>query len=265
MKRYALLAAILAIAVLPATAQNLDEQIASAQKDLANRLQTRDQQLKEWAGLKQKKDDIDFAWAAAQKQEGVLLKEVDDFKMRKDALSARYDALKPQLDSYNAAVTAHNDHQCTEKCSNGSCDGSCAWYNAEKQRLDSQKASLEAAYAPLDAQTEKMKTEFQQLQTNAGLIEQIKQNVYNDTQTWAANIKGFKARVDENEGQIDSLTKLIARLLELKTKYETCVRAIPPECDRPDVIGPDGKPILNTHCEQAKAQCSTLFDGNRVQ
>src|SRR5208282_3436643 len=141
-------------------------------------------------------------------------------------------------------IDRHNRDRCTEQCVNGSCDGSCRWYTAEKEALETRQSKLLA--------------ERHQLQANAGLLDQIRQNVIRDTQAWAAQAKQLIADNTDNEALIQ---KLQGDLAPLKRQYNGCWGSIPQDCDRPDARGPDGKPLLNGKCEHMHQLCGRLFDG----
>lgn len=261
------LAFLLPVALAQGTgSKSVDDMLNASEQELQQKLQLRDDLTQKAKALEQKKDDIMFAYNAYKKQEGVIQQEFDDFKQKRDALNAQYAPLDAQANQYKAAVAAHNAHVCTEKCDqNGHCDGSCAWYTAEKQRLDAQKANLESAYAPLDAQNAQLNSEGQQLKTNADLLDQLRQNVSNDTLKWTSDVKQWQSAWADNQQQIALLQKNIAQLKAIKKRVDSCMQAIPPECDNPNALGPDGKPLLNGKCERMKAQCGAMFDGNLPQ
>lgn len=216
--------ALTLLMALPLVAQTLGDQINALKTQLNAAIDKRSELGTQEKALEQKKSDIEFAWAAAQKQEGILKDEITDFTMK--------------ANDYTAAVQRHNANQCTEQCTNGRCDGSCGWYTAEKSQLDQRQSALQSEQA--------------QLQTNAGLIDQIKQNVYNDTQTWTVQAKQLLADYNDNEAAIGRLQD---QLTQLMAQYNACRGSIPSDCAV--------SPLLDDKCEKMHAVCGKLFDGNR--
>ena len=248
-----------ALLMLPclAHADNLDDQIAAAQKELDGHLQKRNDMAEAFKKFDQKKSDIEFAADAYKKQSAKLDQEYNDLTMRKNDCDAKAQPIEADIDALNARITAHNANRCVEKCdSNGACDGSCAWYTQEQATLNAKASALDAQYAPIKSERQQIASEGQQLATNAGLLEQIRQNVTSDTEAWVAGVKAFKDEWDENERQISVLQNTIAHLRDLKASFDSCVKAIPPECDNPFTDD------LKTKCEVMHATCGHIFDGN---
>ena len=238
-------------------ADSLDAAIKASEQELQQKLQTRNELQQQWKAADQKKSDILFSVDAYKKQKGVVEQEMDGIMQRKNALDASYTALGADYDALNAKVQQHNAHQCTETCDqNGRCDGSCGWYNSEKAQLDSEGAALDARRASLDSQRGKLQADAQQVETNAKLIDQLRQSISDQTVAWVGHVKQLKAAWDENEAQIKQLQNKLGKLSAIKGKVNTCMRAIPPECDSPY----SGN--LNGNCEVMKARCSAIFDGN---
>lgn len=169
------------------------------------------------AALEQRQAELKSASEAWERQSAELDKEVAAYKAKFDSITQGYKLLDPMLNSYNQRVAAHNAHQCTEKCVNGSCDGSCAWYTAEKTQLDADKQSLEQAYAPLDKQkaelTAALKPELDRLIKTGESLDQTRSNLDADIATWKDALAKLKAEYNANEAEI---SKLQARLSELK-------------------------------------------------
>lgn len=241
-------------------ADSLDAVIKASEQELQQKLQTRNELQQQWKAADQKKSDILFSVDAYKKQKGVIQQEMEDIMQRKNALDARYTALAADYDALNAKVQEHNAHQCTETCDqNGRCDGSCNWYNAEKAQLDSEGAALDARRSSLDSQRGTLQNDAQQVETNSKLIDQLRQSISDQTVAWVGRVKHLRSAWDENEAQIKQLQNKLGKLSAIKEKVDTCVRAIPPECDSPY------SRTLNGNCEVMKAQCSAIFDGNIPQ
>lgn len=241
-------------------ADNLDAAIKASEQELQQKLQTRNELQQQWKAADQKKSDILFSVDAYNKQKGVVEQEMDGIMQRKNALDASYTALGADYDALKAKVREHNAHQCTETCDqNGQCDGSCGWYNTEKAQLDSEGAALDARRSSLDSQREKFQADAQQVETNAKLIDQLRQSISDQTVAWVRRVKQLRTAWDENEAQIKQLQNRLGKLIAIKGKVDTCVRAIPPACDSPYTQ------TLNGNCEEMKAHCSAIFDGNIPQ
>lgn len=118
----------------------------------------------------------------------------------------------------------------------GKCDGSCRSYQDEAARENSEAA---------------------QLKQQADLLEQIRNNVLRDTKDYAEQFKALKAKDDENSALSDHLK---AQLTDLRSRYDACRGSIPVNCDAPNAVGPDGKPLLKGACEKMHAKCGRMFD-----
>jgi peptidoglycan hydrolase CwlO-like protein len=189
--------------------------------------------------------DVKTKLKAAQQQDADyaaqfknLESRLDDIKFAADAYKKQNDRWKQDADNLNVQIRYHNDHMCTEKCVNGKCDGTCQWYRDEAERENSGGA---------------------QLKQQADLLEQIRNNVLRDTQDYAERVKALAEKSDENTALID---RLKAQLLDLLGRYDQCRGSIPANCDAPNAVGPDGKPVLKAACERMHAKCGRMFDGN---
>src|SRR5271157_2222131 len=144
MKRFSLLAVIaLMFCSCLAFADSIDDQINAAQQSLNSHLQTRETLTKQWPTFEQRKSDIEFAWAAYQKQAPIVKQEIDQIDQKQTVINSRYQELEPIKDQLVADGNRHNSQSCTEQCDqNGHCDGSCAWYQNEKAALEQRQAQL---------------------------------------------------------------------------------------------------------------------------
>jgi septal ring factor EnvC (AmiA/AmiB activator) len=203
--------------------QTIGDQIRDLQKQLGNGFAKRTEFQSQTKILAQKKDDILFAFDAWKKQSGIFEQDANDLNMRMDALDAK--------------VEQHNAHQCTEQCVNGHCDGSCAGYTAEKQKLDDQQGALRAEQA--------------QLGKTANLLDQIRAQGNTDTEAWATKAKQLIADNADNEANIEHFQ---AQLVDLRKQYDSCRGSIPADCQV--------RNVLNDKCERMHAACGKLFDGN---
>lgn len=207
----------------------------------------------------EKENQITFVGDAYDKQKANYDQEVAAFNQKQDNVNRQYELLKPSLDNYSQRVNAHNANQCTEKCVNGSCDGSCAGYVAEKNQLDANKAQLEQAYAPVDAAAQQLQSQRDNLAQTHEKLETIRTGLNDEIESWKGKVAQLKAEWDEHSAKIAALE---AKLAALYGSVNSCTQDIPVECDKP-AIGPDGKPILDQNCEQMHAACAKMFDGNR--
>jgi chromosome segregation ATPase len=245
---------------IPAFAQNKAAQIADVKNQIAALENDTPGMLKTLDTLKTEREDkIDFVGAAYDKAEANYEQEAAAFQQKVAEVKHQEAILAPSIDNYNQRVNAHNANQCTEKCTNGSCDGSCAWYTAEKAQLDANQAQLQAAAAPINAQKEQLSSEASNLQQTAEKLGEIRTNLNSEIASWKSRVAELKAQWEDHQAKIAALE---AELSALYGSVNSCLADIPVECDKP-AIGPDGKPILNQNCENMKAQCSKMFDGNR--
>jgi len=258
MKRFSLFAVIaLLFCSCLAFADSIDDQINAAQQSLNDKLGKRETMMKQWPSFEQRKSDIEFAYAAYQKQAPIVKQEIAEWNQKQDACAAQFAAYVPALNQLEADGTRHNNTSCTEQCDqNGHCDGTCAWYEAEKRELEQRQATLKAQVAPVLAQKAELDKEGDTLQQSAKDLDTIMDTVSQQTQQWTTDVKQFKADWDDNEAQIDMLTKTIARLKEIKAQYDGCMASIPAECDNPATND------LVTKCEVMHARCGHMFDGN---
>jgi chromosome segregation ATPase len=209
----------------------------------------------------EKENQIDFVGAAYDKQEANYEQELAAHNQKSADIKRQYQLLEPSLENYKQRLAQHNGNQCTEKCVNGSCDGSCAWYTAEKNQLDNNRSQLEQALAPVNAANDQLQSDAANLQQTHEKLEEIRTNLNSEIDGWKGRIAQLKADWDEHQAQI---AKLNAQLAILYGSVNNCMQEVnaTQECQRP-AIGPDGKPILNQNCERMKAECGKMFDGNR--
>lgn len=226
---------------IDAIQQQLNEHIAK-RADIAARSDAQDK----------KADDIKFVFDAYKKADAQYTQDLAAHNAKVTELKRGYELLAPAAENYSQRVDAHNAHQCVEKCTNNSCDGSCAWYEAERSQLDANKASLQAAYAPLDAQGNQLNTEKSYLDQTAQKLDTIQSQLQPDIAAWKAAEAALKAEWDANEADIVQLQAMLAKL---KGENDVCFSKIPPACQM--------NPLLDDKCEQLHAACGKLFDGNR--
>ena len=234
---------------------DIKSQIATLEGETPAMLQTLDKLKTE------KENQIDFPGAAYDKYKAQFDQDAAAFQQKANDLKRQYDLLQPALDNYNQRVQAHNAHQCTEKCVNGSCDGSCAWYTAEKNQLDANEAQLQQAYAPLDARKAQLAQEGANLQQTEDKLNTIRENLNNEVASWKERVGQLKAQWEEHEAKLKALE---AQLAALYGDANSCLLEAKqsPTCQQP-AYGPDGKPILNQDCENLVARCRRMFDGSK--
>jgi chromosome segregation ATPase len=258
MKRIWILPILALLCSCFAFADSLDDQINAAQSSLNDHIQKRQDLTQQWPKFEQRKSDIEFAYAAYQKQAPVVQQEAEQIGQKQSVIDSRYNALKPLVEQLQADGARHNANSCTEKCDqNGRCDGSCAWYNNEKAALEQRQANLNAQIADVNAANQENDNERQTVKKSADDLDQIMDTVGKQTLQWTADVKQFKADWDDNEAQITVLQNTLARLKEIKGQVDGCMRSIPAECDAPNT------PLLVTKCEKMHADCGRMFDGNR--
>jgi chromosome segregation ATPase len=199
-----------------------------------------------------KASDIKFVYDAWVKQSAKYKDDLAEYNAKNTEVKRQYELLQPALDNYKQRLAQHNANQCTEVCTNGSCDGKCAWYTAEKNQLDNNRAQLQQAYAPLDAQAQQLQSTAQYLDTTASQLDTIQAGLQKDLATWKQAETDLKAEWDANEAEIARLQALLAKL---KGENDACFAKIPPACQM--------NPLLDDKCEQMHAACGKLFDGNK--
>jgi len=259
MKRIWILPILALLCSCFAFADALDDQMAAAQSKLDQRLQKRETMGKQWPTFEQRKSDIEFAYAAYEKQAPLVKQEIADWTQKENTCAAQFAAYVPALNQLEADGTRHNNTSCTEKCDEhgANCDGTCAWYENERRTLEQRQATLKAQVAPILAQKTELEKQGDTLHASAADLDQIIDTVGAQTLKWTADVKQFKADWDDNEAEITSLQNIIARLRQVKTAVDSCMRSIPTECDAPNT------PLLVTKCEKMHADCGRLFDGNQ--
>jgi chromosome segregation ATPase len=206
-----------------------------------------------------KADDIKFVWNAYTKAKTQYDSDVTNFNNKSNEVKRGFELLEPSIENYKERVNAHNARQCVEQCTNGSCDGSCGWYTAEKNQLDNNLQQLKQAEAPLDAAANQLQSDKSYLDQTYEKLNTIYQGVQSGIAQWKADELALKAEWEANEAEI---AKLQAMLAQLQGENMDCFAKIPPACQNPE-IGPDGKPILDQNCERMHAACGRMFDGNR--
>lgn len=164
---------------------------------------------------------------------------MDDIKWAAQQYKNQRERLNGEMDVVSQKIAQHNANQCTEKCVNGKCDGSCQWYRDKAVALNSEGAQLNAQSAQLD---------------------QIRDTVSSQTVEWVKTAKDLTAEYDRLQGIID---KLQAQLSDLRGQYDQCRGSIPLNCDAPDAVDKNGKPLLNGACEKMHSRCGKMFDGNK--
>jgi len=240
---------------LPMFAQDKASQIASLQ----GQIDTIEQN---FVPLKARLDDLtalksrnDFALDAYKKYSAKYSTDLADFNVRRVAVNREQELLNPSINNYTARAAAHNAHQCVEY----NHDGSCNWYNQEAAQLDANKAQLQQAQNAIDAKQAPLDTEKQGLDTTKAQL----QTIYDQD---AVNVEKYRQGMDQLKSEVfplvDKENALLRQIAILKGNTADCMKAIPPECEKPQ-IGPDGKPILNQKCEQMVAQCRAAFDGSK--
>jgi chromosome segregation ATPase len=206
-------------------------------------------------------DKIDFVGAAYDKAKANFDQEAAAFQQGVAEVKHQEAILAPSIENYNQRVTAHNAHQCTEKCTNGSCDGSCAWYTAEKNQLDANQAALQQAAAPIDAAKARLAQQASNLQETAGKLETIRGGLNDEIDSWKGRVAELKAQWEAHQQKMAALE---AQLAALYGSANACMAEAKssPTCQAP-AYGPDGKPILNADCERMVAKCRSMFDGSK--
>jgi chromosome segregation ATPase len=209
----------------------------------------------------ERENQIDFVGQAYDKQKANFEQEAAAFQQKVAEVKHQEAILAPSIENYNQRVQAHNAHQCTEKCVNGSCDGSCAWYTAEKNQLDANQAQLQQAAAPIEARKAQLAQEASNLQETAGKLETIRTNLNSEVESWKGRVAELKAQWEAHEAKMAALE---AQLAALYGSANACMAEAKssPTCQAP-AYGPDGKPILNQDCERMVAKCRTMFDGSK--
>ena len=259
MKRILFTSLFTLLLAVSAFGQDKAAQIADVKNQIATLENDTPGMLKTLGDLKQEKEDkIVFVGNAYDKYEAKFEQDQAAVMQKATELKRHYDLLQPALDNYNQRVDAHNSHQCTET----NHDGSCAWYTAEKAALDNNKAQLTQAYAPLDSQRDQLKSEQANLDQTHQKLETIRLGLNDEVASWKGRVAQLKADWEEHEKQIAALEAKLAALYGDVNACMAEVRATP-ECDRPDAVGPDGKPLLNGKCEQMVARCRAMFDGSK--
>jgi chromosome segregation ATPase len=260
MKRTLLFASLCTLLLaVSAFAQDKAAQIADVKNQIATLENETPAMLKTLEGLKTEKEDkITFVSNAYDKAEANYEQESAAFVQKAQNLGRQYELLKPALDNYNQRVAAHNAHQCTET----NHDGSCGWYTAEKNQLDNNQAQLQQAYAPLDAQKAQLQSEQANLAQTHEKLETIRTNLNSEIDSWKGRIAQLKADWDAHEAK---MAQLEAKLAALYGDNQSCMAEVQrtPECDKPNAVGPDGKPLLNGKCEEMVARCRRMFDGSK--
>jgi chromosome segregation ATPase len=208
----------------------------------------------------EKENQIDFVSQAYDKQKAQFEQDATAFSQKANDLKRQYQLLEPALENYNQRVTAHNSRQCTETCTNGVCDGSCAWYTAEKAQLDANQAQLQQAYAPLDSQKAQLATQQSYLEQTSEKLETIRTGLNDEIASWKSKIQQLQAEWEEHQKKIAALQQQLAAIYG---SVNQCLADIPVECERPRIDPATGKPVLDQNCEIMKADCSKMFDGNR--
>lgn len=209
----------------------------------------------------EREDKIDFVGAAYDKQKGLLEAEMTVFTQKVADVKHQEAVLQPALDNYDQRVAAHNAHQCTEKCTNGSCDGTCAWYTAEKNQLEANKAQLESAAAPINAAKAQLQEQGSSIVARSEQLETIRTNLNDEIDSWKGRVDALKAQWEDHKAKIVTLE---AQLAALYGDVQSCMTEAKssPTCQKP-AIGPDGKPILDQDCERMVARCRSMFDGSK--
>ena len=199
-----------------------------------------------------KADDIKFVYDAYTKTKAKYDQDLTAYNTKAAEVMRGYQLLQPSVENYSQRVQSHNAHQCTETCRNGSCDGSCAWYTNERIQLDANKAQLQQAAAPLDAQASQLQTDKGYLDQTFEKLNLIQQGVKSDVAAWKAAQEKLKADWLANEAEIAALQ---ATLAKVKGENDACLAKIPPACQI--------SPLLDDQCEKMHAACGRMFDGNR--
>jgi chromosome segregation ATPase len=258
MKRI-LLSFLLVLLSAPLFAQSKAAQIADLQNQINQIDQSFTPMMQHLTEMKTKADNIQFGIDAYDKAKKQYEADCAVHDQRQDEVTRQFALLKPSIDNYSQRVDQHNARSCTEQCTNGHCDGSCAWYTAEKNQLDANKAQLVEAFNRVNAQQIPLTTEYNDLmQTKAKL-----QTIYDQNQ---ANVAAWQREMGQIKADYEAAAAkradLERQLAALYGDVNTCIKAIPPACQSP-AIGPDGKPILDQNCENMKAACSKMFDGSK--
>jgi peptidoglycan hydrolase CwlO-like protein len=249
---------LLVVFTTAARADDLQDQINAATQSLNEHVAKRDTLMGEGKALVTRKDNNDFAYSALVKQAPIVSQEIDQIGAHQKAIDSKYDALKEQVADLQAAGNKHNSISCTEKCTQGGgCDGSCAWYTAEKNQLESRQAQLNTEIESVNSENANLDTQRQTVKQSAQDLVEIQTKCESEAAAIQAAAQQLTAEWDENERQIQVYANTIKRLQQIKDANDSCMRSIPSECDSPNT------PALVTKCEQMHASCGKMFDGNR--
>ncbi len=254
MKRIALALAVCLLAI-SAFAQDKAAQIAALQNELTQVQQSypaMEQRLKDFDT---QKDNIKFAVDAYTKANEKYKADIADFNQRQGEANRAQELLQPSVDNYKQRKAQHDGNRCTEVRGSGTCD----WYNQEADSIDAQRNQILQAQAQVDAQQNALEPTRQYLKTTLGQLTEIWNNNQTNIANWKAGMVQLKADYEAAAAREVQLKQQIALL---QGDVNSCLSAIPPACQQP-AIGPDGKPILDQNCENMKAVCSKMFDGNK--
>jgi chromosome segregation ATPase len=232
---------------LSLSSETPDEAVARIQAELKQHLNLRLDLQGQFKKYAQKEDDIKWAYEQYKKQSDVLEGQKNELKQRAQVLASKYEVLEPQKAALEAKFNEHNSHPCYYSEKN---PHECDAYDAEAKQLKDAQAVLNAKYEPLNKSKQAIINEGDGLDKNGELLEQIRQNVSNQTFAWAQDVKHLKGNWDDNEAAI---TRLQTELAHAK---DECIKSIPAYCDKPD------NPNLNAKCERMHAACGRAFDGN---
>jgi len=254
MKRI-LLFPLLAVLALPLLAQDKAAQVA----DLQNQITAIDQSFvpmkDRMDALEKQNEDSKFTWGAYKKANDQYNADIAAFNVKMDAANRASQLLKPSIDNFDQRLASHNANQCVER----NHDGSCGWYNNEAAQLEANRAQLNQAKAQVDAQFAALTPEAQRLDTTKAQLTTIyNQGMANDAK-WRQGMDQLKS---DYYGAVDKQNELKRKLAILQGSRDDCFKAIPPKCQTPQ-IGSDGKPVLDQDCERMVAQCRAAFDGSK--
>jgi chromosome segregation ATPase len=254
MKKVAVSLFVLLLAI-PAFSQGKAAQIAALQTELSQiqaSYPVMEQKLKDFDV---QKDNIKFAVDAYTKYNDQYKTDIANFNQKQDEVNRQQQLLQPSIDNYKQRLAQHNANQCTEVRGSGTCN----WYNNEANQLDANKAQILQVQNQIDAQQGALEPQRSNLRETLSKLETIWQNNQTNIANWKAGMIQLKS---DYEAAAARETQIKQQIAILQGDVNSCLKAIPPACQTPAIDPTTGKPILDQNCENMKAVCSKMFDGN---
>lgn len=254
MKRvlFSLVAILMAI---PVFAQSKAAQLAALQNELTQVQASYPAMEDRLKALDVQKDNIKFAADAYTKANDQYKTDIANFNQKQDAVNRQQQLLQPSIDNYRQRKAQHNANQCTEVRGSGTCN----WYNQEADSIDAQRNAIFQQQQQIDAQQNQLEPQRANLKETLSKLTEIWNNNQTNIAKWKQDMVQLKSDYEAAAAREQQIKQQIAFL---QGGVNACLKAIPPACQNP-AIGPDGKPILDQNCENMKAACSQMFDGNK--